>query len=202
MLWDAGSWEPQEGVDVDEGLRNGKLAFLLHGKRLQGKMGAGAPARTQARGDKDNWLLIKELDDYVRRDGKLITERETTSVKSGRAMEEIAAGRRQKGLAFEKPAKPKATAPIRSLSRGPAAKKAKARKPKRAKAKSVKKNAALPAFVAPQLATLVDEPPPGRDWLHEIKYDGYRVIAAHRGRRGRAVHAQRARLDRSVSRRW
>jgi bifunctional non-homologous end joining protein LigD len=36
----------------------------------------------------------------------------------------------------------------------------------------------LPAFVAPQLASLVSEPPAGKDWLHEIKYDGYRAIAA------------------------
>ena len=36
----------------------------------------------------------------------------------------------------------------------------------------------LPAFVAPQLASLVAEPPAGKDWLHEIKYDGYRAIAA------------------------
>jgi bifunctional non-homologous end joining protein LigD len=36
----------------------------------------------------------------------------------------------------------------------------------------------LPAFVAPQLASLVAEPPAGNEWLHEIKYDGYRAIAA------------------------
>lgn len=36
----------------------------------------------------------------------------------------------------------------------------------------------LPKFVAPQLATLVNEPPSGDNWLHEIKYDGYRAIAA------------------------
>lgn len=34
-----------------------------------------------------------------------------------------------------------------------------------------------PAFVAPQLATLVDAVPDGDDWLHEIKYDGYRLMA-------------------------
>jgi bifunctional non-homologous end joining protein LigD len=34
-----------------------------------------------------------------------------------------------------------------------------------------------PAFVAPQLATLVDAVPDGEDWLNEIKYDGYRLIA-------------------------
>jgi len=39
-------------------------------------------------------------------------------------------------------------------------------------------SAALPQFVAPQLATLVTSPPEGDEWLHEIKYDGYRAIAA------------------------
>ena len=32
----------------------------------------------------------------------------------------------------------------------------------------------LPAFVRPQLATLVDSVPEGNEWLHEIKFDGYR----------------------------
>lgn len=45
--------------------------------------------------------------------------------------------------------------------------------------------APLPAFVAPQLATLVAEPPGGDDWLHEIKYDGYRAITALAGGRCR-----------------
>ena len=34
----------------------------------------------------------------------------------------------------------------------------------------------LPGFVAPQLATLVDRVPQGDDWLHEIKFDGYRIL--------------------------
>ncbi len=45
--------------------------------------------------------------------------------------------------------------------------------------------APLPAFAPPQLATLVSEPPEGGDWLHEIKYDGYRAIAAVSGGRCR-----------------
>ena len=32
----------------------------------------------------------------------------------------------------------------------------------------------LPRWVKPQLCALVDEPPQGPEWLHEIKYDGYR----------------------------
>jgi hypothetical protein len=34
----------------------------------------------------------------------------------------------------------------------------------------------LPKSQAVQLATLVDAAPAGDDWLHEIKFDGYRMI--------------------------
>jgi bifunctional non-homologous end joining protein LigD len=36
---------------------------------------------------------------------------------------------------------------------------------------------ALPAWIKPQLTKLVDEPPEGVEWLHEIKFDGYRMHA-------------------------
>src|SRR5207237_622287 len=39
------------------------------------------------------------------------------------------------------------------------------------------KQAKLPATLSPQLAKLADQPPPGDDWLHEIKFDGYRILA-------------------------
>ncbi len=41
----------------------------------------------------------------------------------------------------------------------------------------------------PQLATLVDEAPAGDDWLHEVKYDGYRAARRRRRRRGALLHA-------------
>jgi ATP-dependent DNA ligase len=34
---------------------------------------------------------------------------------------------------------------------------------------------ALPTWIKPQLTKLVDEPPDGPEWLHEIKFDGYRT---------------------------
>jgi bifunctional non-homologous end joining protein LigD len=36
---------------------------------------------------------------------------------------------------------------------------------------------ALPGWIKPQLTKLVDQPPDGPDWLHEIKFDGYRMHA-------------------------
>jgi bifunctional non-homologous end joining protein LigD len=50
-----------------------------------------------------------------------------------------------------------------------------------------------PAFVAPELATLVAEPPKGDEWLHEMKFDGYRVECLLE--RGRARLITRSGLD-------
>ena len=56
--------------------------------------------------------------------------------------------------------------------------------PKRKAASKAKEtrevSAAFPDSLAPQLATLVDRPPEG-DWLYEVKYDGYRILARIRG---------------------
>jgi bifunctional non-homologous end joining protein LigD len=38
------------------------------------------------------------------------------------------------------------------------------------------RKATLPEFIPPQLATLVKEPPSGERWLHELKFDGYRML--------------------------
>ena len=48
------------------------------------------------------------------------------------------------------------------------------RAPKRA---SRARKAELPQFVAPQLATLVTQPPARGDWVYEVKHDGYRMLA-------------------------
>lgn len=59
-----------------------------------------------------------------------------------------------------------------------------ARKGRKAVAK-----AKLPAFRKPQLATLVDSVPAGNGWLHEMKYDGYRVLIAL-GKGGPKLHTR------------
>src|SRR3984893_3123070 len=51
----------------------------------------------------------------------------------------------------------------------------------------------LPKWVKPQLCKLVDAPPQGPGWLHEIKYDGYRMHA--RIDRGRVQLLTRTGLD-------
>jgi bifunctional non-homologous end joining protein LigD len=51
----------------------------------------------------------------------------------------------------------------------------------------------LPQFIAPALATLVTHAPPGDDWVHEMKVDGYRVLA--RLERGRVRLSSRTGRD-------
>lgn len=38
------------------------------------------------------------------------------------------------------------------------------------------RKAPMPEFLLPQLATLVEKPPFGDEWLHELKFDGYRML--------------------------
>lgn len=45
----------------------------------------------------------------------------------------------------------------------------------------------LPDFVKPQLASLRDSPPTGDDWVHEMKFDGYRIQALVSGPRVKLI---------------
>uniref|UniRef100_UPI0018DB3A2F non-homologous end-joining DNA ligase n=1 Tax=Legionella tunisiensis TaxID=1034944 RepID=UPI0018DB3A2F len=45
----------------------------------------------------------------------------------------------------------------------------------------------MPETISPQLATLVGKPPSGENWLHEIKLDGYRIIAFKHGKQVRLM---------------
>jgi len=86
MLWDTGSWEPVG--DPREGLEKGKLVFLLHGKRLHGRWGL-IRMRPRDKEKRENWLLIKENDEYANSNPDLLEEA-TTSVVSKRDLAQIA----------------------------------------------------------------------------------------------------------------
>jgi bifunctional non-homologous end joining protein LigD len=184
MLWDRGTWTP-EG-DSREGYRKGTLKFILHGERLRG---GWALVRMRGRNGRDGertWLLIKEKDTHARPgwDAAKI-EGKAKSVASRRTMEQIAAARDRvwrsnKSAASETAAPP----PPRAAAKATRAPRTATRKPAARAAAHAGRPAALPRFVSPQLATLVAEPPEGDDWLHEMKFDGYRILA--RLERGRA----------------
>src|SRR6266566_423225 len=175
LLWDRGSWTP-EGDDPAEAYRKGALKFRLDGKKLHGHWALVRMGGKAANERHENWLLIKERDAEAAPDsGKALVDDNPLSVATGRSMEAIASDRdrvwdSQKGeVAGASQAKAE---PAKELS---AIRPAGARK------------AAMPANITPQLATLAEKAPDGDEWLHEIKYDGYRLLVRLEGGKVRLV---------------
>jgi bifunctional non-homologous end joining protein LigD len=179
MLWDRGTWTPHPGKDPRKTIEEGHLHFTLHGERMKGDW---LMIRLKPRGNErtENWLLRKIDDQYVGGSGDLV-DRCLTSVATGRTMTEIAAGKGGKSewnSNRDADDQPDVAAPL----------------PKPVKVKPAAKGAGkMPPFRAPQLATLVDHVPAGGNWLHEIKYDGYRTLIAIGG--GKAKAYTRTGLD-------
>ncbi len=163
MVWDRGTWTPE--IDAHKGLKKGHLSFTLDGEKLQGKWHLVRMHRRPGE-KRDNWLLIKQKDEAARsaRD-KDILEEQSLSAKTGRSMDEIAGG-------TKKTTAKKAT-PRQKTSRRKTAKKLSAKR----KSKRKRAGDPLPSFVAPSLATLSDKAPENGNWIHEIKFDGYRIQA-------------------------
>jgi bifunctional non-homologous end joining protein LigD len=178
LLWDRGTWTPVG--DPAAGLRSGELKFILEGEKLHG---GWALIRIRGRTKRDRegrtWLLVKERDRYAKRAGaSSITDTRPESVVSGRRLEQIA----------EAPAPSEPTAsPVPRARHNGAVAPSRPRSAVKSKTAplSATRPARLPRFVEPELATLVSAPPDGDGWLHEMKFDGYRILC--RIEKGRAT---------------
>jgi bifunctional non-homologous end joining protein LigD len=183
QLWDRGYWVPEGDETPQQALKSGDLKFTLEGDRLHGSwvLVRMKNDRYGGSGKRANWLLIKHRDEFARPGEHDEILAEDRSVASGRPMAEIAAGKGRAPkpfmLAKRSASKAKANAvwhsnrsdPAESESNtGAAADRASKVAPKRIRGH-------IPAFVAPQLAKLVDRPPGGEGWGHELKLDGYRL---------------------------
>jgi bifunctional non-homologous end joining protein LigD len=164
-IFDRGVWNV-EG-DPLEALAAGKIDFVLHGEKLHG--GWKLVRTQQVRSGKPQWLLFKRNDEWA---GDLDADDLVAGADGG-----APAARKQAAKKAVKPVKPKKAA-------GKAPGKRTARSRKRATDWSARA-AALPGArprprgwqpPAPQLATLRAAPPAGDDWLHELKWDGYRLL--------------------------
>jgi bifunctional non-homologous end joining protein LigD len=188
MLWDRGFWTT-EG-DPELALRNGELKFTLVGDKLKGSFVLVRMRKNKEGGSHNNWLLIKHRDGYERDGEGEACLADDRSVASGRSMEEIAAGkgRSPKPFIFGKTAGLKADAVWHS---NPG--KEKAKSPLSKAKRTVHKEGLMPPFIGPQLCKSVHRPPSGPDWVHEIKFDGYRMQL--RVENGEAVMRTRKGLD-------
>lgn len=174
IVWDEGVWQPHGDANV--GYKSGKLKFTLIGEKLSGDW---TLVRTRGRGDstKEQWLLIKERDEAARPiEDYDIVQLRPESVLTGSLLpmdEKAKAG--SVGVTTKKTSPTSASkrkSPTSSDKVTDISVKAAAKKSGKAKIDSVE----IPDTFSPELATLVDEPPVG-DWLYEIKFDGYRMLA-------------------------
>ena len=174
IVWDRGTWKPV--FDAHKGYAKGHLEFELHGEKLEGRWHLIRMQR-KPREKRENWLLIKGEDDAARTPGEPdILEERPESVKTGRDIADVEG---------EEPGWSSRTGKIdrktRKPSRAKAGKQQKEEEPAQATRDPSRiegtKKAALPDFVEPELATLAASAPSGERWIHEIKFDGYRLQA-------------------------
>lgn len=160
MIWDEGVWMPEDDPATME--KKGHITFSLKGSRMKGQWHL---VRMHTPDKRENWLLIKSKDDFALSKPKSegFLKREGTSVATGRTMAEIrkaGVGKTTKRGLVSKPV-PVTQKHIKIRARTP----------------SVSLPRLMKQFPAPELTTLVDTPPHGEAWIHEIKYDGYRIMA-------------------------
>lgn len=203
MVWDMGTWEPQG--DSAEMLRKGDLKFRLNGEKLKGDF-ALVHMKSRRPGSKGTeWLLIKHRDAYVQEgynidayDYSVLTKRTMDEIAGDQGSAEWKSSRKASaGGATKKNdwlAESIAKADARKAKAG---KKSKTARPSSASSGGVKKKlpggdehseglkpdparighkSPMPRVIHPMLATLVDKPFDGQDWLYEVKWDGYRAI--------------------------
>jgi bifunctional non-homologous end joining protein LigD len=158
LVWDWGTWQPAKD-DPEGRLRKGHLEFELHGEKLAGmwdlvRMNGGREGDCGR-----NWLLIKKPDSFARRSAEEVIDLAPDSVKTGRSLEQVADQEtqdpniRRRAARLDRPEPP--VAPDLIPADHPEAE---------------------PPELDPELPTPIDRPPDGPDWIHEVKYDGYRIL--------------------------
>ncbi len=181
MVWDKGTWMAE--FDPQHGYRKGHLKFRLDGKKLKGVWHLVRMA-PKPREKQEAWLLFKSDDEAARpADAPDILQEMPASAATGRNIEEIARdhdrvwssrqGGELKQPGQQKRKRSKSTIDPASLP----------------KAKPEK----LPKFIEPMLPSAVEKAPSSADWVHEVKYDGYRVQV--RIENGKAMLLTRQGLD-------
>jgi bifunctional non-homologous end joining protein LigD len=204
QLWDRGYWIPEDEQPPEQALKSGELKFTLQGERLRGSwvLVRMKNDRYGGNGKRTNWLLIKHRDEYAREGDRDQLLAEDRSVASGRPMTQIEAGKGPAPKPFmlakkgaragkanavwhsnrsEHAAEPTPDSETGASDDGPP------------KVVGKRIRGRLPQFIAPQLAKLVDRPPSGEGWGHEIKLDGYRLQL--RAEEGQATLKTRKGLD-------
>ena len=181
--FDRGVWSTTG--DAEAQLLKGHLTFELFGERLKGSWHL---VRSGKKERQPSWFLIKASDAYASDieaddllDAKMqeSTRRARKAPGAGVATKTVATASRARSGS-----RPAPTTPSRSATKTSAPKTKTRRVPVATLTKAAgaldgaRKARASTDFFAPQLARLRETPPQGDGWLHEVKWDGYRILAS------------------------
>lgn len=168
IVWDEGTYEAMLAPDADvkeqekellRELHKGDVKIVLHGKKLK-----GAFALVHIKGKEENaWLLIKKKDKYAK---AIDVTKKDKSVQSGKKLEQVAktsTNEWQSNKKTRSSTKKKSTRTVKKKSA--------------VNVSDIGKKAKMPTGITPMLATLTDKGFDDKDWLFEIKWDGYRSLA-------------------------
>jgi bifunctional non-homologous end joining protein LigD len=154
IVWDWGTFEPEETDDPAAAVRAGELKVRLEGEKLKGRFvlvrSSGRRRGAAADPDKDEWLLIHKRDEGARSGWDI--DQLPRSVKTGRTNDEVKEGRDAVWDSGADAAE--ASIDLTGAAETP-----------------------MPEFIEPMRATPVSGPFSDPDWLFELKLDGYRVEA-------------------------
>ncbi|ABE61338.1 ATP-dependent DNA ligase LigD polymerase module / ATP-dependent DNA ligase LigD phosphoesterase module [Nitrobacter hamburgensis X14] len=187
-IWDRGYWYAD---DPAKGLAKGDLKFALMGEKLKGEWVLVRMKHDRSGGKRTNWLLIKHRDDYAKPGTGEEVLKHDRSVASGRTLRQIAEGKGKAPEPFMMTRRIAGSDAVWDSNKGVAAKardrnskhsavktsakpaSARKRLPTKAKANAIKSE--MPDFAGLQLCKTSTRPPSADGWVHEIKFDGYRI---------------------------
>jgi bifunctional non-homologous end joining protein LigD len=161
-IFDEGTWEPVG--DPVAGHAAGKLEFVMHGNKLRG---AWKLIRTAKPASKPQWLLFKRDDAYA-------ADTEADHLVDTPPPPNAARSRRPGGR--DEPRRVNAVAAVASKARAASSGGGEDWRA-RALALPGARPRPLPAKFEPMLCGQREDAPRGDDWLHEVKWDGYRMLA-------------------------
>jgi bifunctional non-homologous end joining protein LigD len=203
MIWDRGTWRPEE--DPHRGFQKGHLKFVIEGEKLHGGWHLVRLRKRPGEKRDNWLLIKQHDDAERSGSDKDILEEMPLSVVTGRSMDQIANNPKGKVWRSDRssgngatPVKTRATTAKRAPAKKASVKKTSAKKTSAKRAPKTRASTAaqgairkrsdrdedpiagapkgrLPSFIEPCLATLADTAPAGTDWIHEIKFDGYRL---------------------------
>ncbi|RYD58961.1 MAG: DNA ligase D [Sphingobacteriales bacterium] len=191
-VWDHGTYEPvneksevitQEQFEKD--IRSGSIKFRMNGKKLKGEF-----ALVNLKKDEKSWLLIKHRDEHA-------TDEEYTAEDYAKKSSLAYTASRNTGKKTPiKKATVKKAAPKKIAAKKTAAKKTVAKKAVKKKVLTDSSTSITPYsvrkggdkytdYIKPMMAKLHDAAFDSKDWIFEIKWDGYRAIAELNARNSR-----------------